>query len=211
MARSLQPVYSLGGPRVVQIVSMKTELPWRQQPAIADWITSLIEATCEKAEATKNVRAQAMDACFGPEASHYFNSKGSAGPEVTFGLSASHESGATYVAFSNEAIAIDCCALDRADEILSAGLIAFSQEEFAMLEVSDRSLVHGWCAVECLCKLWGAGILQPNARPRLKGINPMTAEGTQFGSVGHVHRAQGKSNACMWATRTSSTWKEVAV
>jgi hypothetical protein len=199
----------LGGSKVVQIVRIETELPWRQQPVFADWMTPLIEAKCEKANATRNVRKRAMEFILDPKRAYYFDSEDLPGPTVTFGVSASHEAGATYLAFSNQPIAIDCCASDRAGEILSAGRVAFSEEEFAML-VSEESLVDGWCAVECLCKLWGAGILRPGARPHLITTKPMTAEGTEFGSIGSAEQDRTRRIVGVWATKTSETWKEGA-
>lgn len=210
MGHRLEPVFSLSGSKVVHIVRMETELPWRQHPAIADWVTPLIETACGKANATMKVLKRAKEFVFDAAGSYYFDSGDLSGAAVTFGVSASHEAGATYVAFSNQEIAIDCCASDRAGEILSAGRVAFSEEEFAML-LSEGSLVEGWCAVECLCKLWGAGILQPIARPQLKTVTPMTAKSTEFASRGNVERDRLGRDVCVWATKTSSTWMEGAV
>lgn len=207
MGSSLQSVFSFNGSKIVEIVSMENDLPWRQRSAVADWITPLIEGRCDKVRATRDVRRRAMEFIFDPVEAYYFDSKDLSGPTVTFGISASHEAGSTYLAFSSQAVAIDCCASDRAPEILSAGRVAFSGEEFAML-VSEKSLVDGWCAVECLCKLWGAGILQPSARPRLMTTNPMTAESTEFGSMGSVERDRKRGMVGVWATKSSSTWKE---
>lgn len=201
----LKPIVASCGPKLVHIARIETELPWRQQQAVADWLVPLIEATCEKAKATRGVTTSAIEFVLDPAGSYYFHSCELAGPTVTLGVSASHVAGATYIAFSDQAVAIDCCASQRAGEVLSGGRVAFSEEEFAML-VMERSLVDGWCAVECLCKLWGAGILQPSARPQLSSARPMTAESTEFASVPNFEQARPGREVCVLATKTSPTW-----
>ena len=203
--RFLKPISSVRGPKMVHVARMETETPWRQQPALADWLVPLVEATCEKAKATRRVTRSAIEFVLDPAGSYYFDSAELAGPPVTLGISASHEAGATYVAFSDQAVAIDCCASERAGEVFSGGRVAFSEEEFTMLAM-ERSLVDGWCAVECLCKLWGTGILQPSARPQLSSVRPMTAESTEFASVRNVEQARSRRDVCVWATKTSPTW-----
>lgn len=169
-----------------RIITVERNDAWRRDPRVrAVALTVAHEAWGDAPGA-----GDAVDALLNGD-EHLVQAR-SGGTTRRLGVSASHEGARTYVAFAPGPVATDACDLSRADEVATAATVAFSRDEYALLE-SAWDLCSAWTALECRTKLGGGRIVDPLGRRPV--AQPKPAGGVAFAGTTHLRLCPAREGA----------------